>query len=292
MDKVLIELWTRYQRESPVPGGWFAKVKNVMADRLMKSCPHESKPRKDSLRRAVRRRMAFLGLSTGKPRKETEPNPTERAKKASKEVRSGAWTPGEISALLGTLAGDLIKETIVERTHHSIEACYAKLKRLGHTIHELRSVAFTVDELAEMLRATTRRIRTWKEKGWLKTTRRRVTGKDMVAFLKEHHELIAFAVLPLEVRTFLMDLGYPAKDRKAFRANVKSILETVGGRKRRSDAQTSTSDSSRSEERPPKRILDKIARWNQLKEQRIGPQHSPWHYPWPSSLAFAAQAAV
>jgi hypothetical protein len=225
-----------------------------------------------------------------------EPNPSKRAKKASKEVNSGAWTPDEIFALLGTLGGDLINESIVKRTHHSIEACYAKLKRLGHTVHELRSVAFTVDELAEMLRVTTRRIRTWKAKGWLTTTRRHVTGKDAMAFLKEHHELIAFAVLPLEVRTFLMDLGYLAKEASSFHANVKSILESVGGRKRRSGAQTSgMSDSSHPEERPLKRIWDKFARWNQLKEQQwIGPQHSPpWHYPpWPSCLAFGAQTAL
>jgi hypothetical protein len=236
--------------------------------------------------------MAFLRLSTGKPRKEAKPNPAEPARKEPKGVRSGAWTPSEISALLGTLGGDLIKETIVERTRHSIEACYAKIKRLGHTVHELRSVSFTVEELAEMLRVTTRRIGSWKEKGWLSTTRRRITGKDLVALFREHQELVKFAALPLEIRTFLMDLGYPAKETSNFKATVKAILDTVGGRKRRSDAQTSTSDSSRSEERPPKRILDKIARWNQLKEQRIGPQQSPWHYPpWNSSLAFA-QGAV
>ena len=145
MDKVLTELWTKFRAAS---GGLSAKVENVMAKRLMELCPHESKPRKDSLRRAVRRRMAFLGLSGGNPPlKKAEPNPAERAKKAPEEVRSGAWTPGEISALLGTLGGDLIKETIVERTRHSIEACYAKLRRLGQTVHELRSVAFTVDEV-------------------------------------------------------------------------------------------------------------------------------------------------
>jgi hypothetical protein len=149
----------------------------------------------------------------------------------------------------------------------------------------LRSGAFTVDELAEMFQVSPRRVRTWKEKGWLKTTRCRVTDKDLVAFLKEHHGLIEFAVLPLKVRTFLLDLGYPAKEASSFHANVKAILESVGGRKRRCDAQTSgTSDSARSEGRPLTRVLNKISRWNQLKVQRIGPQHSPW----PSSLAFEA----
>jgi hypothetical protein len=284
MDNQLLEFWrTRDNQGDAAPGGWLAKAKNVMAKRLMEACPRESTPRKDSLRRAVERHMASLGLS-GNHRKREEPDPAE-CTKVAKEVSSGAWTPGEISALLATLGGDLIHETLVERTHHSVNACYAKLYRLGHTVQELRSGAFTVDELAGMFQVSPRRVRTWKEKGWLKTTRRRVTDKDLVAFLKEHHGLIEFAVLPLEVRTFLLDLGYPAKEASSFHANVKAILETVGGRKRRSDAQTSgTSDSARSEGGPLTRVLNKISRWNQLKVQRIDPQHSPW----PSSLAFEA----
>jgi len=38
---------------------------------------------------------------------------------------------------------------------------------------------------------------------------------------------------------------------------------------------------------PRKRVLDKIARWSQLREQRIDPQRSPW----PSPLTLAVQAA-
>jgi hypothetical protein len=283
MDRLLAEYAERYD---------LAKAKNVIAQRLMELCPRELMPRKDSLRNAVERRMAFLGLSTGNPRKK-EPNLAECPKKAQKEVRSGTWTPHEITALLGTLGGDLISKSIVKRTHHSVQACYAKLRRLGHTVHELRSLAFTVDELAEMFQVTPRRVRTWKEKGWLKTTRRRVTGNDLQAFLKEHHGLIVFAVLPLKVRTFLLDLGYPAKEAPTFHANVKSILETIGGRKRRSDATSGgATHSARSAESPPmKRVFDKIWRWNQLKERRAGPHDSSWHYPRTSSLAFAAQTA-
>ena len=291
MDKALRELLSRYDRGGTAPpGGRLAYAKRVMAKRLMELYPRGSKPRKDSLRRAVERRMVFLGLSTaGNPSKKAQFNPAE--KKAPKEVSSGAWTPGEICALLGTLGGDLISETLVERTHRSVKACYAKLYRLGHKVEELRSGAFTVDELAEMFQVSPRRVRTWKEKGWLKTTRRRVTDKDLLAFIKKHHELIAFDALPLKVRTFLLDLGYPAKEASSFKANVKAILETVAGRKKRCDAQTSgTNDSGRTEEGALKRVLDKIVRWNQLKGQRIGPKYAPY-YPWPSSLAFAAQTA-
>ena len=199
MDKALRELLARYDRGGTAPpGGRLAFSKQVMARRLIELCPRESAPRVDSLRRAVERHLVCLGLSTGNPRKKAEPNPAECTKKEPKEVCSGAWTPREISALLGTIGGDLINETLVERTDHSVKACHAKLYRLGHTVNELRSGAFTVDELAEMFQVSPRRVRTWKEKGWLKTTRRRVTDKDLVAFIKEHHGLIEFAVLPLK----------------------------------------------------------------------------------------------
>ena len=103
----LLEFWrTRDDQGDAAPEGWLAKAKNIMAKRLMKLCPRESTPRKDSLRRAVERHMASLGLS-GNHRKRAEPDPAECTKKA-KEVSSGAWTPGEISALLATVGGDLI----------------------------------------------------------------------------------------------------------------------------------------------------------------------------------------
>ena len=101
MDKALRELLARYDRGGTAPpGGRLAFAKRVMARRLIELCPRESVPRKDSLRRAVERHLVFLGLSTGNPRKKAEPNPAQHAKKAPKEMRSGAWSPHEIGALL------------------------------------------------------------------------------------------------------------------------------------------------------------------------------------------------
>jgi hypothetical protein len=122
------------------------------------------KPRPDSVRNAVERRMVQLGLPTGQARK----RPESRTAKP--------WDPSETTALLAALGGDLLDESVEERTHHTIKAARAKLARLGHQASELRHVAFTVDELAAMLHATSRQVRRWKENGWLKTTRRRISA--------------------------------------------------------------------------------------------------------------------
>src|SRR5215475_9058187 len=81
MDRLLAEFAERFD---------LAKAKYVIAQRLLELCPRELMPRQDSLRNVVERRMAFLGLATGNPRKKAEPNLA--AKKATKEVRSGGWT--------------------------------------------------------------------------------------------------------------------------------------------------------------------------------------------------------
>ena len=53
--------------------------------------------------------------------------------------------------------------------------------------------------------------------------------------LKDHHDRVPYDLLPRHVQVFLISLGYPAKDAGAFRATVKSILEDIGGRKKRRD---------------------------------------------------------
>jgi hypothetical protein len=168
--------------------------------------------------------MMELGLPTGQQRK----SPESRAAKR--------WEPSETAALVAALGGDLLDESVEDRTHHTIKAARAKLARLGHKASELRGVAFTVDELAAMLHVTSRQVRRWKENGWLNTTRRRISDQDLRAFLKKHHDRVPYQLLPRDVQVFLISLGYPAKDAAEFRATVKSILEDVGGRKKRCDA--------------------------------------------------------
>jgi hypothetical protein len=217
MDRILEEACTKFG-----PG----KAKTVMQKKLLdvRDGQNGFEPRPASVRNRIERRMVQLGLPTGDLRK-------------SPEARSiKPWASSETTALLAALGGDLLDESVEDRTHHTIKAARAKLARLGHKTSELRGLAFTVDEAAAILHVTSRQVRRWKENGWLKTTRRRVSDKDLAAFLKDHHDRVPYDFLPRQVQVFLISLGYPAKDAAAFRATVKSILEDIGGRKKRSDA--------------------------------------------------------
>jgi len=202
-------------------------AKHVMRKKLLevRGCgPGEYKPRPDSVRNAVERRMSCLGLPTGQERKKPISG------------RAKPWTRAHITALLGGLGGDLIDKSLEQRTEHSIKAVRGKLARLSYTAAELRSVSYTADEVATMLNVTARQVRRWKENGWLQTTRRRITDKDLAGFIKDHHELIPYDLVPREFQVPLLDLGYPAPEAQQFQAAVKSILNDVAGRKKRSDA--------------------------------------------------------
>ena len=280
MDNQLASLWQKY---GP------AKAKAVMGKRLLECCRRDRMPKQDSIRNAVERRMVSLGLSTGNPRKKPESraepnapsNPTE-IPNAAKQVTSGTWSSVQTTALLGAIGGDLTNESIVDRTHHSLKAVHAKLRRLGYEASELRSIAFTIEELAHMLEVPVQDVENWRRKGGLQSTRRRITDQNLMAFLKDHHQLIVFANLPSYVRAFLLSLGYPAPEARNFHSAVRSILESITGRKKRCRTpQTDGSDSAPRADQAASwmptffaRVESKISRWSELKKRRIGPQHA------------------
>ena len=290
MDNLLNRLWKQY---GP------AKAKAVMGKRLLEFCPRDPMPREDSVRSAVERRVRQLGLKTGARREanpDNNPDPNPEPKMSGPPIReetkvaTGTWSPSEITILLGTVGADLTNDSLADRTHRSLKAVHAKLRRLGYTVSELRSIAFTIEELAHMLQVTVREVQSWRRKGWLNLTRHRITDVDLTAFFKEHHGLIAFAKLASHVCTFLLSLGFPAQEARAFHANVKSILESITGRKRRSRA-SQGADADREEGAGPPtswtpasdvRVERKISRWKELKRtaQQAG-------YSRPLSLAAA-----
>jgi len=217
IDTVLAELCTKF---GP------AKAKTVVGKQVveMRRKPGKRAPRPDGLRKAIERRLAELGLPTGKERKRPE------------TANATPWTPRQITALLACLGGDLQPDSVEARTHHTIKAARAKLARMDYKAHELRNGAYTVDELASILNVSCRQIRRWKENGRLETTRRRIGENDLAAFLKQHHQLVPYETLPRETQVYLLSLGYPAKESQDFQKNVKAVLESLGPRKKRSDA--------------------------------------------------------
>src|SRR5690606_37788154 len=84
MDRILDEAYTKFG-----PG----RAKTVMQKKLldMRDGQNGFKPRPDTLRNSVERRMALLGLPTGQHRKRPESRITK------------PWQPSETAALLATL---------------------------------------------------------------------------------------------------------------------------------------------------------------------------------------------
>ena len=188
-----------------------AKAKRIVGLKIQESRQVETQPRSDSVRKAVERRIAQLGLVTGKARKNPSPRETKR------------WTQAEITALLGALGADASIETIAVRTGHSVKAVRAKIARLDYQVEEIHGFAvFTVDQLAHRIRVTPRQIRRWKEKRWLETKNRRITEEALERFLREHPGLIPFDTLPREDQVYLIDLGYPCVEQKKFRKSADS----------------------------------------------------------------------
>jgi hypothetical protein len=149
--------------------------------------------------------------------------------------------------LLGALGADATVESIAARTRHSVKAMLVKIARLDYRADEVHGfAAFNVDELADLIRATPRQIRHWKEKGWLETKNRRITEKCLARFLQQHPDRIPFKN-PKKDQLYLMDLGYLCPERKIFRQNIREILDSIGKQRkprRRTQRANTTGTSS------------------------------------------------
>jgi hypothetical protein len=194
-----------------------ARAKHVIGRKIREGRSPEVQSRPDSVRKAVEYRMEKLGLPTGQ----------NRAKPETRHARR--WTQHETAALLGALGADATIGSIAIRTGHTVKAVRAKLARLDYQAQDIHGLAHvTVDELAERIRVTTRQVRRWKEKGWLRTQGRKITEECLSEFLAAHADLVPFKALPRENQVYLIDLGYPCAERKVFRQNVREILDGIG----------------------------------------------------------------
>ena len=207
-DRLLVELCER--RGTTI-------AKRLVGRRIQEDRPAGAAPRPDSVRKAVERRMAKLGICAGQ----------KRNKPDTREVKP--WTECQTKTLLGALGADANIKSIAIRTGHSVKSVRAKIARLDYTVDEIPGVTvYTADALAELLHVTPRQIRRWRQRGWLGTKDRRITGQCVKEFLREHPDRIAYDSLPREAQIVLIDLGYPSKDAEDFKKSVREILDGIG----------------------------------------------------------------
>ena len=209
IDRLLVELCER---------SGTAKAKRVVGRKIQEDRPAgAAPPRPDSVRKAVERRMAKLGISAGQ----------QRSKPNTREVNP--WTEVQTRTLLGALGADANIKSIAARTGHSVKSVRAKIARLDYKVDEIHgATVYTADTLAELLHVTPRQIRRWRQRGWLGTKDRRITGPCVKEFLREHPDRIAFDSLPRADQVCLIDLGYPSRDAADFKKNVREILDGIG----------------------------------------------------------------
>jgi len=224
IDKLLLELCARSS---------ITKAKHIVARRIQELRPAKTAARPDSVRKAVERRMAKLGISAGQTRSIPE----------TREVKP--WTECETKILLGALGADASIKSIAIRTGHSVKSVRAKIARLDYTVDEIPgATVYTADTLAELLHVTPRQIRRWRQRGWLGKNDRRITAQSVKEFLRAHPDRIAYDSLPRETQIVLIDLGYPSRDAEDFKKSVREILDGIG------------------RQRKPRRPVNKVAKPN------------------------------
>ena len=110
-DKLLVELCAR---------SGTTKAKRLVGRRIQEDRPAGAAPRPDSVRKAVERRMAKLGICAGQ----------KRSKPDTREVKP--WTECQTKTLLGALGADANIKSIAIRTGHSVKSVRAKIARLDY----------------------------------------------------------------------------------------------------------------------------------------------------------------
>jgi hypothetical protein len=207
-DRVLAELCAR---------SGTTKAIRLVGRRIQEARPTGAAPRPDSVRKAVERRMAKLGINAGQ----------KRSKPDTREVKP--WTDCQTKTLLGALGADANIKSIAARTGHSVKSVRAKIARLDYKVDEVPgATVYTADTLADLLHVTPRQIRRWRQRGWLGTKDRRITGQCVKEFLRAHPGRIAYDSLPREAQIALIDLGFPSRDAEDFKKNVREILDGIG----------------------------------------------------------------
>jgi hypothetical protein len=102
---------------------------------------------------------------------------------------------------------------IATRLDRSVAAIRKKLWDLGYKAESLGG--YKVKEVAEMLSVSPRRVQYWVERKQLLTKGGRITDRSLSAFFRTHQEKIPYETLPADMRSWLREMGYPARNEES-----------------------------------------------------------------------------
>ncbi len=137
---------------------------------------------------SIKRRAATLGLR----------NPQARR-----------WSTAEVNRLLMSIDSNASLSLIAERLNRSVAALRRKLWELDYKAASLGG--YKVKEVAEMLSVPPRRVQFWVEQKQLLTKGGRITDSSLTTFFRNHHRKIPYQTLPADMRSWLREMGFPAR---------------------------------------------------------------------------------
>ncbi len=140
---------------------------------------------------SIKRRAAALGLRAPAPRR---------------------WTPTEINKLLLSIDGNASLSLVAKRLGRSVAAIRRKLWKLRYKAESLGG--YKVKDMAEMLSVPPRRVQYWVQQKQLLTKGGRITESSLSTFLRRYHDKIPYETLPADMRSWLREMGYLARDGK------------------------------------------------------------------------------
>ena len=143
---------------------------------------------------------------------------------ASSWSRGRLWTRSEEEALIEAASAQTVSE-IARNLGRSEASVRLKLKSLGYSQSDL--AGFKVKDLAAMLDVSIRRVRRWRQKGYLTGRSGRITEESFIKFCRAHAEKIPYAQLGWDAKVWLRSFGYRPPAPESTLPEVRNERTTV-----------------------------------------------------------------
>ena len=168
-------------------------------DEILKTVWVQRSPR--AARRAIRQQQPTWSWSSIKKR---------AAALALTRPMARPWSAEDVNRLLMSIDSNASLELIAKRLNRTVAAIRYKLWELGYKAASLGG--YKVKEVAEMLDVPPRRVQYWVQKKELLTKGGRITERSLSEFFRTCPEKIPYEKLPSDMRGWLREMGYPARD--------------------------------------------------------------------------------